>query len=72
MNINFPTPPERVTGVFMQMLFSILKRAFNTVVSSNEAVGRIMLLSPDGKAWEVTIDNSGNLQTAVNDGKSRL
>lgn len=72
MNVNLPIPPQNINAGFMQLAFAAIKRAFIPVVSSDEATNRIMLLSPDGKAWEITIDNSGNLQTAVNTGKSRV
>lgn len=72
MNVNFPIPPANPNGAFMQLALDAVRRAFLSVVSKDEAVGRIMLRAPNGKVWEVTVDNSGNLQTAVNDGKSRI
>lgn len=72
MNINLPIPPQSINASFMQMAFDAIRRAFVNVVSSNEAVQRILLRDSDGIVWEVTVDTSGNLQTAVNDGKSRV
>lgn len=72
MNINLPIPPQNINAGFMQLAFDAIRRAFVNVVSTGEAVSRIMLRDADGVVWEVTIDTSGNLQTAVNDGKSRI
>ena len=72
MNVNLPIPPATITSSFMQMAFDAIRRGFINVVSTNEAVGRILLRDSAGVVWEVTVDTSGNLQTAVNDGKSRL
>lgn len=72
MNINLPIPPQNINAGFMQLAFDAIRRAFVNVVSTSEAVSRIMLRDADGVVWEVTIDTSGNLQTAVNDGKSRI
>jgi len=72
MNVNLPTPPANPTGAFLQLAFDAIRRAFVSVVSTNEAVSRIMLRDADGVTWEVTVNTSGNLLTAVNDGKSRL
>lgn len=72
MNINLPIPPQSINASFMQMAFDAIRRALLNVVSSNEAVSRIMLLDANGVAWEVTVDTSGNLHTAVNAGKTRV
>lgn len=72
MNVNLPIPPANPTGSFLQMAFDAIRRAFVNVVSTNEAVKRIMLRDDNGVVWEVTVDISGTLTTAVNDGKSRL
>jgi hypothetical protein len=72
MNVNLPIPPAKITPAFLQLAFDAIKRGFLNVVSTNEAVGRILLRDSNGVVWEVTVDTSGNLQTAVNDGKSRL
>lgn len=72
MNINLPIPPPNINAGFIQQAFDAIRRSFINVVSTNEAVSRIMLRDADGVVWEVTIDTSGNLQTTVNDGKSRI
>lgn len=72
MNVNFPIPPVNPNGAFLQLALDAVRRAFINVVATNEAVKRILLRDADGVVWEVTVDTSGNLQTAVNDGKSRI
>lgn len=72
MIVNLPIPPQNINSSFMQMAFDAIRRAFINVVTSDEAVQRIMLRDADGIVWEVTVDTSGNLQTTVNTGKSRV
>lgn len=42
------------------------------LVSKDEAVGRILLISPNGTVYEVKVADDGTLSTVANDGKSRL
>jgi hypothetical protein len=42
------------------------------VVSSNEAAPRILLQSPSGTVYQITVSDSGTLTTAVNSGKTRI
>lgn len=72
MNINFPIPPGSITQAYIQTVLAAIKTAFNSVVSRDEASPRILLQAPNGTVYEVTVSNTGTLQTAVNDGKSRL
>ena len=66
MNVQLP-PASGSLGIIVDAI----RRAFITAVSINEAAPRILLRSPDGATWEVTVDNSGTLTTAPNSGKSR-
>ena len=66
MNVQLP-PASGALGIIVDAI----RRAFIPVVSFNEAAPRILLRSPDGATWEVTVDNSGTLTTAPNSGKSR-
>lgn len=72
MNIVLPPPPPTYTSAAFAQVFEAIRRTLLPVVSKDEAVGRIMLKAPNGKIYEVTVDNSGVLHTALNDGKSRL
>mgnify|MGYP000644463630 CR=1 FL=1 len=65
-----PAPPQYSSATWNQILDNI-RKAFIPLVSKDEAVARLLLRAPNGTIYEVTVDNSGTLQTAVNDGKDR-
>lgn len=71
MNINFPIPPSNITQDYIIKVLDVIRRTFVPVVSKDEAVPRIFLSAPNGSVYEVTVNNSGNLTTALNDGKTR-
>lgn len=56
----------------MQDFIENVRRAFLPLVSKDEAVGRVLLMSPNGTVFEVKVADDGTLTTVVNDGKSRL
>lgn len=72
MIVSFPTPPSNYAPAAMAQVLDTIRRAFVNVVSSNEAVPRIMLSSPNGTVYQITVSDTGTLTTAVNDGKSRI
>ena len=65
-----PAPSQYSASAFNQILDNI-KRAFSPVLSQSEAAPRVLLRAPNGTVYSVTVDNSGTLTTAVNDGKDR-
>lgn len=67
MNVNFPTPQDP----FLIQVIEAIRRAFLPVVSKDEATGRIILQSPNGKSWAVTVSDTGTLVTTVMDGTER-
>lgn len=71
MNIQFPIPPATITQTYVIQVLDIIRKTFLPVVSKNEAVPRVLLQAPNGSTYEVTVDNSGNLTTVLNDGKTR-
>jgi len=72
MNINLPPPPLSYNpGAFTQV-FEALKRSLLSAVSKDEAAPRVLLRSPNGSVYEVTVSNAGVLTVALNDGKDRL
>lgn len=71
MNIQFPVPPSNITQDYIIKVLDIIRNTLSPAVSKNEATSRILLTAPDGSTYEVTVDNSGNLTTALNDGKTR-
>lgn len=66
MRIVLP-PPSSPMGVILDTI----RRALIPAVSQDEASARILLRAPNGTIYEVTVNNSGTLQTAVNDGNTR-
>ena len=72
MNINLPPPPLSYSTASFTQVFEALKRALLPAVSKDEAAPRILLQSPNGTIYEVTVSNAGVLSTAVNDGKDRI
>jgi hypothetical protein len=67
-----PPAPPSYQSRFVQDLIESIRRAMLPLVSKDEAVGRILLQSPNGTVYEVKVGNDGTLTTTVNDGKSRL
>ena len=72
MNINLPPPPLSYSPNSFTQVLEALKRALLPAVSKDEAAPRILLQSPNGTVYEVTVSNAGVLAVAVNDGKDRL
>lgn len=66
MRIVLP-PPSSSMGVILDTI----RRALIPAISQDEAAPRLLLRAPNGTTYEVTVDNSGTLQTAVNDGNTR-
>jgi hypothetical protein len=65
MKMFIPNPPPRYEqGVFNTILDTV-KRAMIPAVSIDEAVGGILLQSPDGSVYKLTVDNAGNLVTTA-------
>jgi hypothetical protein len=72
MNVTFPSPPPQYTQGGIIQILDVLRRVFLNVVSTDSAVSRILLQSPNGTVYAVTVSDTGVLTTAVNDGKSRI
>jgi hypothetical protein len=72
MNVNLPPAPPGYNQFNLSQAFDLIRRAFIPVVSQDEAAPRVLLQAPNGTVYEVTVDNTGTLQTAVNTGKTRI
>jgi hypothetical protein len=72
MNIILPPPPPQYNPYLFTQAFDAIKRAMLPVVSKDEAAPRVLLQSPDGTVWEITVSNAGVVTAAVNSGKTRL
>lgn len=71
MIFSVPPAPSQYSASAFNQIFDSIKRAFTPVISQSEAAPRILLRAPNGTVYSVTVDNSGTLTTAVNDGKDR-
>lgn len=65
MNLFLPTPPPRYEPSAMAQAFDALRRAFAFAVSRNEAVESVLLQSPNGSVYKLSVDDAGNLVTTA-------
>ena len=65
------TPPNNYEQSWASLVVQQIQQAFGFCVKSNEAAGRVILRSPDGQVWAITVDNSGALSATVMDGSER-
>jgi hypothetical protein len=65
MNIFIPNPPPAYNPSPFATIFDTIKRAMTFAVSTEEAVAGILLQSPDGSVYKLTVDNAGNLVTTA-------
>lgn len=67
MKIVLPNPSSP-----MGVILDTIRRALIPAISQDEAAPRVLLRSPSGTVYSVTVDDAGTLSTAVIvDGKSR-
>lgn len=66
MNVILPNPNSPI-GVILDTI----RRALIPAVSQDEAAARLLLRSPNGTVFSVTVSDAGIISTAVIDGKSR-
>jgi hypothetical protein len=66
MNVILPNPNSPI-GVILDTI----RRALIPAVSQDEAAARVLLRSPNGTVFSVTVSDAGIISTAVIDGKSR-
>lgn len=69
--INNTIPPTDYNQAWFAQFLSQLRQTLNFCVKTNEEAGRVILRSPDGQSWAVTVDNSGTLSATVMDGTER-
>ena len=63
MLVNFPSPPAGQQ--FLTQLLGTLRQALASAVSQDQAAPRILLQSPNGTVYALTVDNSGTLTSAA-------
>lgn len=70
MIIRFPQVPRALDTRYLSTVLEQIKDAIRQVNSRRYAQDRLLLQSPNGTVYEITVDNAGTISTAVNDGKS--
>jgi hypothetical protein len=63
MRSNLPPIPEAYDPSYFNRAFAIIDRTFSFAVGKTEAVGSLMLLSPGGLVYKVTVEDDGTLTT---------
>ena len=56
-----PLPPDRYDRAFMDRLIEQVRRSFGFCVSEQSATNSVLLRSPGGKIYEVTVSDVGAL-----------
>lgn len=65
MNVNLPPPPRIYdVGAFSQLL-NVIKTSLSFAVSKEEAVDSILLQSPNGSVYKLSVDDTGTLVTTA-------
>lgn len=65
MRLFVPTPPQNYDPGAFATILDTIKRSLIPSVSTDEAVESILLQSPDGSVYKLTVDNAGNLVTTA-------
>jgi len=65
MRIFIPNAPQNYDPNAFYTIFDTIKRALIFGVSTQEAVESVLLQSPNGTVYKVTVDNAGTLTTTV-------
>jgi hypothetical protein len=63
MRSNLPPAPDRYDPSYFSRAFASLDRTLEFGVSRNEATGSLLLLSPGGLVYKVTVQDDGTLIT---------
>jgi len=63
MIIRFPVVPDRWSSAWGNQLLQTLQRSFSGAVSKDEETPRIVLRSPNGTLYDLTVSDTGTLTT---------
>lgn len=66
MNVLLP-PPSTPMGTILETI----RRALIPAISQDEAAARVLLRSPNGTVYSLTVNDAGTLSTVLIDGKTR-
>lgn len=70
MIINFPAPPNDL-GDYLTKIIQVIRESFLSVVSKDQAVPHILLQSPNGTVYSITVSDIGIVTATLNAGKVR-
>lgn len=62
MQSNIPIPTSASPTALAQMVTAV-KQALNRAIASDEATGRVLMRSPAGKIFTLSVDDNGVLST---------
>lgn len=67
MQTLLPPPPASIPAIptYLQSLYRSLTTALNSAVSHSEAAPRLILRSPNGTLYGVTVEDDGTLTTTL-------
>jgi hypothetical protein len=65
MRANLPSPPQTYDPSYFIRAFASLDGLLNFSVSRIEAVDGILLQSPDGSVYKLSVNNAGSLVTTA-------
>ncbi len=63
MRANLPPAPDRYDSSYFIRAFAVLDRIFESSLTRTEASGSVLLLSPGGLVYKVTVEDDGTLTT---------
>lgn len=63
MIVNLPPAPERYDPGYFSRALATITRLVGATINPQEAVSSLLLQSPNGNVYKVSVDNSGNLVT---------
>lgn len=63
MRVGIPPPPATYDPGYLNRAFASIEQSFGIAVTRLEAVEGVLLQSPNGSVYKITVDNAGNLVT---------
>ena len=55
---------------FARQMMLWVQQQFSNAIRKDQSIGSVMLLSPNGSTYSVTVDNDGNLTTTLIQGST--
>jgi len=65
MRANLPPAPPTYDAAYLSRALAALDQVIGQTVTKIEAVESVLLQSPDGSVYKVTVNNAGNLVTTA-------